>query len=90
MIDQTPAEPIIEPELPIVDAHHHLWFLAEALLREVEAHDSIYPHVLAPVMRRRAQYLLDEFLAGINTGHKRSRERLLSVTQCIGRMGLRL
>lgn len=23
--DEGPAEPIIEPELPIVDAHHHLW-----------------------------------------------------------------
>ncbi|MFC7539668.1 hypothetical protein ACFQU2_09690 [Siccirubricoccus deserti] len=22
---QRPPEPILEPELPIVDAHHHLW-----------------------------------------------------------------
>ena len=68
MIDQTPAEPIIEPELPIVDAQHHLWFLPEALPRGVEVHDSIHSHVLAPVLRR-SQYLLDEFLADIKTGH---------------------
>ncbi len=39
-------EPILEPELPIIDTHHHLW--------------------VRPGGQR---YLLDEFLADINTGH---------------------
>ena len=25
MAGQAPAEPILEPELPIIDTHHHLW-----------------------------------------------------------------
>jgi L-fuconolactonase len=39
-------EPILEPDLPVVDTHHHLWDM--------------------PGYR----YLLDEFLADMNTGHK--------------------
>lgn len=40
-----PQEPIVEPDLAIVDTHHHLWDL--------------------PGFR----YLLDEYLADVNTGH---------------------
>ncbi len=42
---QRPPEPALEPELPIVDAHHHLWH------------------------RTDQRYLLDDFLADLNTGH---------------------
>jgi predicted TIM-barrel fold metal-dependent hydrolase len=38
-------EPILEPDLPVVDTHHHIWD---------------FP---------RYRYLLDEFLADVNTGH---------------------
>jgi L-fuconolactonase len=40
-----PAEEILEPDLPIIDAHHHLWDDA------------------------RSRYLLDEYLADVNSGH---------------------
>ena len=38
-------EPALEPELPIVDPHHHLW------------------------VRPGYRYMLDDFLADVNTGH---------------------
>jgi predicted TIM-barrel fold metal-dependent hydrolase len=41
-----PAEPALEPELPIVDAHHHLW------------------------QRPDQHYLLPEFLADLDCGHR--------------------
>lgn len=39
------AEAALEPDLPIVDPHHHLW-------------------------HRQARYMLDEFLADLDTGHR--------------------
>jgi L-fuconolactonase len=39
------AEPVLDPELPIIDTHHHFWD------------------------RPDHRYLLDEFLADINSGH---------------------
>jgi L-fuconolactonase len=59
------AEPIIEPELPIVDPHHHLWLRSEAVLAAMQT--SVNP--FTPVMRNKARYLLEEFLADVNTGH---------------------
>ncbi|WP_431270792.1 amidohydrolase family protein [Dankookia sp. P2] len=41
-----PAEPALEPDLPIVDAHHHLWH------------------------RPDQRYLLPEFLADLDCGHR--------------------
>jgi L-fuconolactonase len=69
MTSQTPVEPIIEPGLPIVDAHHHLWFLPEAALAAMEARDSISARALVPTFRQHARYLFDEFLADVNSGH---------------------
>lgn len=40
-----PSEPVLEPDIPIVDPHHHLW--------ERPGH----------------RYLLDEYLADVNSGH---------------------
>jgi len=62
-------EPVIEPDLPIVDAHHHLWLLPEGSIAEMEKRDSIYAPALAPTFRRHARYLLDEFLADVSSGH---------------------
>src|SRR5262245_18099083 len=69
MRKQTSPEPIIEPDLPIVDAHHHLWFMPEAALGAMEKGDSISARTLAPNFRRHARYLFDEFLADLNSGH---------------------
>src|SRR5690349_7026197 len=63
-------EPIIEPELPIIDAHHHLWFMPETLLEEARAlDDPASEHRLFPVFRSQARYLLDELLADAKSGH---------------------
>lgn len=69
MTIQAPTEPIIEPDLPIVDAHHHLWFLPERTLAAMEAQDSVAARALAPTYRRHARYLFDEFLADLGSGH---------------------
>jgi L-fuconolactonase len=69
MTDQGSAEPIIEPELPIVDAHHHLWFLPEAALATIEAREHLLSHPVAPTFRHHARYLFDEFMADVNSGH---------------------
>src|SRR5581483_7817848 len=69
MNSSSPAEPIIEPELPIIDAHHHLWFRSPESLTFLEQDDSEYTRTALPVYRSHARYLLDEIMADINTGH---------------------
>jgi predicted TIM-barrel fold metal-dependent hydrolase len=62
-------EPILDPELPIVDAHHHLWFFNEQTLSLIESLDHIEAKALAPLLRERPRYLFDEFLADVSSGH---------------------
>jgi L-fuconolactonase len=62
-------EPIIEPDLPIVDAHHHLWYLPEVALTAIEGLDNICSRELAPTFRRHPRYLFDEFIADLASGH---------------------
>ena len=69
MSSEMPLEPIIEPELPIVDAHHHLFFLPEATLVALEGDDSIYSRSIAPLLRQHARYLFDEFCSDTRAGH---------------------
>lgn len=69
MTIQTLAEPIIEPDLPIVDPHHHLWFMPEAALAAMERSDSPCTRALVPTFRRHARYLFDEFMADLTSGH---------------------
>jgi predicted TIM-barrel fold metal-dependent hydrolase len=59
-----PREAIIEPELPIVDAHHHLWDLSAAFA-------ALPPpkHGFARALRRAPRYLFDELLADMKSGH---------------------
>src|SRR5450755_3166747 len=66
---QTMVEPIIEPALPIVDAHHHLWFLPEAAVVAMERSDTILARALAPTFRRHARYLFEQLMADFNCGH---------------------
>ena len=63
------TERILEPDLPIVDAHHHLWYLPESALAAMESHGSLSARALAPVFRSRARYLFDEFIADVTSGH---------------------
>jgi predicted TIM-barrel fold metal-dependent hydrolase len=53
---KAPAEPILEPDLPIIDTHHHLWHRVSTGSGESWE---------VPAFR----YLLDEFLADCATGH---------------------
>lgn len=69
MISSAPFEPIIEPDLPIVDAHHHLWFCPESLLTALDQAKVLTATTLAPTFRRHARYLFDEYLADLNSGH---------------------
>jgi L-fuconolactonase len=61
----TQPEPILEPELPIIDPHHHLWDWPPARFADRPA-----THGFEIVVRRAMRYLAPEFLADINTGHK--------------------
>jgi predicted TIM-barrel fold metal-dependent hydrolase len=59
------TEVILEPDLPIIDPHHHLWDWPAALF----ASRPIAQHGFDKVIRRATRYLLPEFLADLNTGH---------------------
>lgn len=63
------GEPIIDPDLPIVDAHHHLWFLTEGYFARMQAQDDVMVRGWVAVYRNHARYLLDEFLADVTSGH---------------------
>jgi L-fuconolactonase len=52
-------EPIIEPDMPIIDPHHHLWVLP----------DSFFTSPDLEFMRSYAHYLLEDLLADVMTGH---------------------
>jgi L-fuconolactonase len=69
LANATLIEPILDPDLPIVDSHHHLWFMPESTLAAMEARNSISARSLAPVFRRRARYLFDEYMADVASGH---------------------
>jgi L-fuconolactonase len=56
-------EPVLDPEIPIIDAHHHLWDRRS----HPDSGDGDHPALAAIATRRR--YLLDEFLADIEDGH---------------------
>jgi L-fuconolactonase len=64
MTSSATSEPILEPDLPIIDPHHHLWDWPDAVFANLAA-----PHGFETVIRRAMRYLLPEFLADLNTGH---------------------
>ena len=59
------TEDILEPDLPIVDPHHHLWFWPAALM----ANRPAPVHGFDKVNRKVPRYLLDELLADTGSGH---------------------
>ena len=58
-------EPILEPDLPIVDAHHHLWDRPAALMAALANSKHEFTRVIEMVPR----YLLDELMADLDSGH---------------------
>jgi predicted TIM-barrel fold metal-dependent hydrolase len=62
-----PVEDILEPDLPIVDPHHHLWDRRGAL--PAPPADPSAEHGFTRVLRMAPRYLLDELLADTGSGH---------------------
>ena len=59
------AEDIIEPDLPIIDPHHHLWDRPTDILKNLPPSD----HGFMEIIKRTPRYLFDELLADIRSGH---------------------
>jgi len=59
-----PAEQILDPELPIVDPHHHLWDR-----RTYAAPGEAAEHPFMTAIRDARRYLLDELMADTGSGH---------------------
>ena len=59
------SEPILEPDLPIVDPHHHLWDRTAAAATPIPLPD----HPFSKIIRNNARYLLDELLKDLRSGH---------------------
>jgi L-fuconolactonase len=62
-----PIEQILEPELAIIDPHHHLWDWPAAVLSALPP--SVAEHGFSKVLAGSMRYLLPEFLADLHTGH---------------------
>jgi predicted TIM-barrel fold metal-dependent hydrolase len=63
------AEAILDPHLPIVDAHHHLWFQPESRLQSFREGTAELVRALTPIYIRNAVYLFPEFSRDANSGH---------------------
>jgi len=59
------TEAILEPDLPIVDPHHHLWDRPATLIADLPRPKHGFDHIIRMVPR----YLLDELLADMKRGH---------------------
>lgn len=59
------SEPILEPDLPIVDPHHHLWDRPARLVAATPKTG----HGFEDIFRSVPRYLLDELLADLGGGH---------------------
>jgi predicted TIM-barrel fold metal-dependent hydrolase len=59
------SEPILEPDLPIVDPHHHLWDRTPVAAVPIPLPD----HPFSRIIRNNPRYLLDEFLKDLQSGH---------------------
>src|SRR5437879_466042 len=60
----TTPEPILEPELPIVDPHHHLWDRPP-----VAAANEPPRHPFERIIRLAPRYLFHDRLADLTSGH---------------------
>ncbi|MEZ5655368.1 MAG: amidohydrolase family protein [Sphingobium sp.] len=69
MQDETFSEQPIEPDLPIIDSHHHLWFLPNETLSALESQNTIFATSMASVFRKYRRYLFDEFSSDVHCGH---------------------
>ena len=61
----TQPETILEPDLPIVDPHHHLWDRPATLMASIAQPKHGFEHVI----KMSPRYLLDQLLADTGSGH---------------------
>jgi L-fuconolactonase len=59
------TEAILEPDLAIIDPHHHLWDRPSEILKNLPPID----HGFMDILREVPRYLLDELLADLGSGH---------------------
>ena len=59
------SEAILEPDLPIVDPHHHLWDRPAALIEKLPPPRHGFDHLI----RMSPRYLFEELLADMTNGH---------------------
>lgn len=60
---------ILDPDIPIVDPHHHVWYLPDALLNGLDKLPGKDGNDIARMYRLHRRYLIDELLADLNAGH---------------------
>lgn len=58
-------ETIIEPDLPIIDPHHHLWDRPTSILKDLPPST----HGFMDIIKNTPRYLLDELLTDLKSGH---------------------
>lgn len=69
-MSETDTISILEPGLPIIDPHHHLWMHSVDLLRGLENSPGIMLPALGAAYGREPRYLIDEFQADLASGHR--------------------
>ena len=69
MTEEQGVEPIIDRELPIIDAHHHLWFLTQSELAAIEESKTVASRAFPPAEGGASRYLFDELLEDLCSGH---------------------
>jgi predicted TIM-barrel fold metal-dependent hydrolase len=68
MTPEAIPEPILEPDLPIVDPHQHLWVQQRSVLEAMKCIDDQGADVLR-IYGPRVRYLLDDYIADATAGH---------------------
>lgn len=59
-------EPILEPDLPIIDPHHHLWDRPAAAIAALPPPKHGFEHII----RMSPRYMTEELVADMQSGHK--------------------
>jgi L-fuconolactonase len=68
MTREASPEPILEPDLPIVDPHQHLWFQPQRVLDALKGIEDEGADI-ARLYATHARYLFDDFIADASAGH---------------------
>lgn len=63
------AEPIIDPSRPIIDPHHHLWFVPTDALNSMDLKGGKSVAALGRIYQKQPKYLLEDLLVDLGSGH---------------------